>query len=92
MIRQTLKLPFLFKYWVSIVTYRWCLLILSPAVVLHCAVVIMRSGQGDRLFQKCRFIKPNARQTFLRSPVHDFLALACFYVPAFMQFLYIEYE
>jgi hypothetical protein len=33
--------------------------------------------------------KPSAGQPFLGSPVHDFLALACLYVLAFMQFLHM---
>jgi hypothetical protein len=63
---------------------RWGILLLSLAVVLHCAMIIVRSGPGVRFLQECCLIIPNAEQLFLENSDHDFPALACLLAVAFM--------
>jgi hypothetical protein len=76
---------------------RWGLLSLFLAVVLHCDMNIVRSGPGVRLFRKYCHISHHAGPGAALSGnphlnpnlAQDFPALACFDVPAFMQFLFI---
>jgi hypothetical protein len=60
---------------------------MSCGLVLHCAITIMRSGQGQ-VVSEMLFLLQLMRADLLGSPVHNFPALTCFHVLAFMQVLY----